>query len=419
MAAALFNVKEHIIDASHIREFAYATANSQDAALKLHVKQYTPKDNPSPQRGDVTLIGAHANGFPKELYEPFLNDLNQELNSCGMRIRDVWFADCAWQGQSGILNQERGLLGNDPSWYDYSRDILHMINTFRMPRPLVAVGHSFGANVLSYTALLHPRLFHSMVLLDPAIAYYHTSRPMDFRASPAAASVGRRDRWPSREAAATLFKKAPFYQAWDPRVLEQWIKYGLHNTTADPNGEVVLATTKHQEVFTFLRPSWPAFDAEGKNAIDPKWMPDAGTSIKVEYPMYPFYRPEAINTFIRMPSLRPGIVFILGGQSNVVSDADVKTRTETTGTGLGGSGGVASGRVKEVVHEKYGHLIPLEAPRFCAQHAADFLKKELDIWAVEEAEYEEWAKKSNTDKVTISREFKKHLGVTDKPRAKM
>lgn len=65
MAAALFNVKEHIIDASHIREFAYATANSQDAALKLHVKQYTPKDNPSPQRGDVTLIGAHANGFPK------------------------------------------------------------------------------------------------------------------------------------------------------------------------------------------------------------------------------------------------------------------------------------------------------------------------------------------------------------------
>jgi hypothetical protein len=60
-----FNVKEHIIDASHIREFARATASAQDAVLKLHVKQYTPKDNTSPRNGDVTLIGAHANGFPK------------------------------------------------------------------------------------------------------------------------------------------------------------------------------------------------------------------------------------------------------------------------------------------------------------------------------------------------------------------
>lgn len=61
----LFNVKEHIIDASHIREFSRATSNSQDDALKLHIKQYTPKDNTAPRKGDVTLIGAHANGFPK------------------------------------------------------------------------------------------------------------------------------------------------------------------------------------------------------------------------------------------------------------------------------------------------------------------------------------------------------------------
>ncbi|KHO01778.1 uncharacterized protein MAM_00779 [Metarhizium album ARSEF 1941] len=416
--AALFNVTDHIIHASHIREFARATAISQDTALELHVKQYTPKDNASPHKGDVTFIGAHANGFPKEVYEPFYSDLYRELRTCGVNIRDIWIADCAWQGQSGILNQQRGLLGNDPSWYDYSRDIAHIINTFRMPRPLVALGHSFGATALSYAALAHPRLFHSMVLLDPVIAPYHKG-PMEFGASPATASVNRRDLWPSREAAATQFKKSPFYRAWDPRVLELWIKHGLHSTTSNPDGEVVLATTKHQEVFTFLRPSWPAFDAEGKNAINPKWMPDCGTSIKLEYSMYPFYRPEPINTFMRMPSLRPGVVFILGGRSTVISNDAAEKRTEITGTGLGGSGGVASGRVKQVVHEKYGHLIPLEVPGFCARHAAEFVKQELDIWAAEEAEFEEWAKKSNTEKVTVSQEYKKHLGVGERPRAKM
>jgi hypothetical protein len=29
------------------------------------VKQYIPLDNPKPQPGDVTILAAHANGFPK------------------------------------------------------------------------------------------------------------------------------------------------------------------------------------------------------------------------------------------------------------------------------------------------------------------------------------------------------------------
>jgi hypothetical protein len=33
--------------------------------LHLAVKQYIPLDNPNPQPGDVTILAAHANGFPK------------------------------------------------------------------------------------------------------------------------------------------------------------------------------------------------------------------------------------------------------------------------------------------------------------------------------------------------------------------
>lgn len=60
-----FDVIEHTAVASHIREFPRATAESQDETLRLAVKQYVPKDNRRPRKGDLTVIGAHANGFPK------------------------------------------------------------------------------------------------------------------------------------------------------------------------------------------------------------------------------------------------------------------------------------------------------------------------------------------------------------------
>lgn len=63
-----FRVIEHIVPAQHIRESPNAT--EAGAALRLAVKQYVPKDNSSPRAGDVTIIGAHANGFPKASVSP-------------------------------------------------------------------------------------------------------------------------------------------------------------------------------------------------------------------------------------------------------------------------------------------------------------------------------------------------------------
>ena len=69
-----FRVIEHEVPAQHIREYRQATADSQEDVLFLNVKQYIPTSNPTPEMGDVTIIGAHANGFPKELYEPLWDD---------------------------------------------------------------------------------------------------------------------------------------------------------------------------------------------------------------------------------------------------------------------------------------------------------------------------------------------------------
>ena len=107
-----FRIIEHIVPCQHIREYPRAT-NDQEDELHLAVKQYIPIDNPNPQRGDVTIIGAHGNGFVKELYEPLWEELyaRSKASNNGFRIRSIWIADAAHQGQSYVLNEK--LLGND------------------------------------------------------------------------------------------------------------------------------------------------------------------------------------------------------------------------------------------------------------------------------------------------------------------
>ena len=61
-----FRVIEHVIEAQHIREYAAAVATNQEDALKLHIKQYAPIVPLEASDDDaITIIGAHANGFPK------------------------------------------------------------------------------------------------------------------------------------------------------------------------------------------------------------------------------------------------------------------------------------------------------------------------------------------------------------------
>lgn len=143
-----FRIVEHKVPAQHIRDYPHATAETQEDQLYLHAKQYIPISNPNPQPGDVTFIGAHANGFPKELYEPLFEDLLTQSKHHGWRIRSIWITDLAHQGHSSVLNER--LLGNDPGWDDHPRDLMHMINLKReeMPRPLMGMGHSIGGNQL-------------------------------------------------------------------------------------------------------------------------------------------------------------------------------------------------------------------------------------------------------------------------------
>lgn len=70
MTTSPFHIKEHISRAQHSRSRYAGAAPGQENKLKLCVKQYIPKSNPNPKEGDVTIIGAVADAYPKEILEP-------------------------------------------------------------------------------------------------------------------------------------------------------------------------------------------------------------------------------------------------------------------------------------------------------------------------------------------------------------
>lgn len=295
---------------------------------------------------------------------------------------------------------------------DHGRDLLHMINTFRseMPLPIVGMGHSFGAAVLCNLSLMHPRLLSTVVLMDPVIQQHASTI---HGPSPAQQSTFRRDLWPSRADAIAAFSKSKFYQSWDRRVFERWCEFGIREipTLVYPeeskSGSVTLSTTKHQECFTFLRPSWDGMSPDGNTILRKDLVPD----MNMNQPMrYPFYRSEPLRTFNRMNELRPSVLFIFGETSDMSSPELIKSKMEITGSGPGGSGGVKEGRVKQVTVKGVGHLVAMEASEVCADAAAAWFGQEVKKLDAERKVYDEWTEQSLREKQTMSRKWEEMIG---------
>lgn len=271
---------------------------------------------------------------------------------------------------------------------------------------------------------MHPRLLHTLVLLDPVIQRQSTQldafslrENKRIIAKTTQLSTHRRDIWPSRKAAAEGFKRSPFYQAWDPRVLDRWVKYGLRDlpTPIYPldgkpfdakNPPVTLRTTLHQEVFTFSRPNYNHVPGSGK-PVNRATHPDLDENHRDSHPLY---RPEPARIFAQLPHVRPSVLYVFAGKSDMCMPDMRADKLTNTGTGLGGSGGAAAGRVREVFLEDFGHLLAQEAVNECADAAVCWLAPELRRWKDEEESFRSvWNKKTKLEKQTIDAEWLKHV----------
>jgi pimeloyl-ACP methyl ester carboxylesterase len=289
-----------------------------------------------------------------------------------------------------------------------------------MPLPIIGMGHSLGGNLLCNLSYMHPRLLTTIIFLDPVIQP-HASAPSG--TSPAQASTFRRDLWPSRQEAVEAFKKQKFYDSWDPRVFEKWCEFGIRQNPSsvypnEENGSVSLTTTKHQECFTFMRPSWDAVTPDGNTILNKRLVPDMNLQNPTRYPLY---RPEPPATLARIGELRPSALFIFGETSPMSLPDARKYKMDVTGTAPGGSGGAKEGRVRELVLKGIGHLVAMEAAKDCADAAAGWIGQEMKRWEEEQRDYVEWTKKSLMKKQTLSEEWKRRIGgpPSRKPKSKI
>lgn len=307
--------------------------------------------------------------------------------------------------------------------------MLFMINQFRdqMPRPLVGLGHSCGAVQMQVTtlspnnqmantlhranvSLMHARLFTSMIFLDPG--FLKTRTPMGFRGEgPGVVNFNtwRKDVWPNRSAAASFIRKTS--ADWDPRTIENMIEYGFRNLPtalypelppgADPaDPPVTLATSKHHSCLTQLRPCFDFRDENGWVHADREKYPDLATD-RVRMPLY---RPEVGTIVAQLPTLRPPALFIFGKKTAYSID-DMHDAALSTGTGLGGSGGMAEGRVKEVLVDG-GHMFPFTAVGETGKIVGGWLGQVIERYKDQEDRWEkERAKMTKADHLRLPKRW--------------
>ena len=284
-----------------------------------------------------------------------------------------------------------------------------MINHFRkeMITPLVGFGHSMGGNQLVHLALIHPRLFHTLILVDPIIQ----PRPNSFGRNMFVGylSTFKQDTWPTREEAEESFRKNPFYMGWDPRVLDLYTKYGLR-TLKEGTDAIGLTTSKHQEVFSIARPAYPTDlsqtvqDFTPTRSSHPDLLPFA-TANPYRKPV-PFYRPESSFLISQLPTLRPSVLCITPTSSTVATPGARAEVLGAIGTGQGGSGGIDEGVVREVVMPDSDHFVTFSKPGQIAAHASEWLGQQLQSWFTEAELWKQWVSLPGKDKRTTDKAWK-------------
>lgn len=108
----------------------------------------------------------HANGYPPECYNPFLEFLRTHYHVFGMLLRPLW--------KNSNPNEIE-------DWKPFSDDLLQFLASIpdfdtnevnprpTQPAPVIGVGHSIGAMVTLRAALREPGKFRALILLEPVL----------------------------------------------------------------------------------------------------------------------------------------------------------------------------------------------------------------------------------------------------------
>jgi pimeloyl-ACP methyl ester carboxylesterase len=165
----------------------------------------------------VTLLFAHANGFPAGVYGKFLDATGFTQRVCPERLGHSRF-------------------GVRRNWTGITDELLDLAN--HLPGRVVGVGHSLGAFALYRAALKRPERFSALVLMEPPMlrpslrARIQLVRLLGLldRFPPVSLAKKRRRRWPDLPSARQYLLDRPLFARMDPDVFNAYLAHGLEPT---------------------------------------------------------------------------------------------------------------------------------------------------------------------------------------------
>ena len=186
------------------------------------------------------LLLSHAAGFHGLTWEPMAAVL-------GTRYR-VWAFDHRGHGGSGHAPD-----GRYDDWRRFAEDVLAVVDTLANaslldPRELRAGGHSMGASALLLAAQRRRELFRAIFCYEPIIAP-PPPRGREPATTPlVAATLRRREAFPSLDAARENYASKPPFKTFTPAALDLYLEGGLE---ARADGTVALRCRPAEEASVY------------------------------------------------------------------------------------------------------------------------------------------------------------------------
>lgn len=252
-----------------------------------------------------------ANGFPAGSYLEFLNGLSDDYFVSAADCRGAW---------SDVVKPTKHL-----GFEELANDLIQVIES-QYDRPIIGMGHSFGAHVSLIAAIKRPDLFSRLVLLDPAslpnlwmdIIYRRLPQSIVDRLVPMIKQTRQRKRvWASKEEFIENYRGHRTFQHFTASSLRNYAEYGLvkENTgdfrlVFDPDWESHIFSQVHYVWKNLKKVSLPTLFVKAQHSYlysseqfqrRNNTLPDSlvGIELDTAYHMFPLEQPEASLDIIR------------------------------------------------------------------------------------------------------------------------
>jgi pimeloyl-ACP methyl ester carboxylesterase len=191
---------------------------------------------------------AHPNAYPPAGFHQFLQPLTEQFHVYAVAHRPLW---------PGSQPEEM------TDWTVIADDLIRFFDQMGWQQ-VIGVGHSLGAVATLYAAVSRPDLFAHLILIEPVflppeVLQLSAQKGGDGAFSPmVAGALKRRNRWESREAAFSRFRRKTVFGRFADEALWDYVNSATRETE---NGDFELVYPREWEARFYAMPPQGVWDA--------------------------------------------------------------------------------------------------------------------------------------------------------------